>query len=377
MNSKRRTFLLGSALAAPAALSQQARAQDSSGKVPTAVIGTGNRGSHLLRGVLEQPNAKVVAVCDIKPDRLDSAASAAARDNPRAYTDWRQIIDRKDIEAVYIATPPQLHTEMAIAALQSGKHVYCEKPVGITARQVQDIVIAVAATDRVFVSGQQMRSHGQVAEAVAKIHGGAIGKVAMVKAQRHADGDLAYDGSSADWYFDVNKSGGYLIEQSVHNVDVCNWVVGEYPVRCSGFGGMMVHPTEPPGRTIFDSGVLVYEYPSGALMTFSQNVFQPRGFPGGSQSVHVFGQTGAVDLMYSTNLFVRGGDGKGTPLSPAPAVREDQHKHTTAFYSCITKGGPNPADVKVGASAALTAIMGHMAMVKKGPVDWIDLGVLL
>jgi myo-inositol 2-dehydrogenase/D-chiro-inositol 1-dehydrogenase len=375
MNSKRRTFLLGSALAAPAALAQRASAQTSSGRVPTAVIGTGNRGSHLLRGILEQPNAKVAAVCDIKPDRLDAAASAAAKDNPKTYSDWRQIIDRKDIEAVFIATPPQLHTEMAIAALQSGKHVYCEKPVGVTARQVQDLMVAVAASDRVFVSGQQLRSHTQMTEAVAKIHDGVIGKVAMVKAQRHAERDLPYDGSSADWYYNVLKSGGYLIEQSVHNLDVCNWAVGEYPARCSGFGGMLVHPNEPAGRTIFDSGVLIYEYPSGAIMTFTQNVFQPRGFPGGSQNVHVFGQKGAVDLMYSTNLYPDGGDGKPTVL--AQPVKDDQHKHTTAFYTCITKGGPNPADITVGASAALTAIMGHMAMVKKGTVDWIDLGVLL
>ena len=56
-----------------------------------------------------------------------------------------------------------------------------------------------------------------------------IGDVIMVKAQRHATADLAHDGSSADWYFDVTKSGGYLIEQSVHNLDLCNWAIGLIP----------------------------------------------------------------------------------------------------------------------------------------------------
>src|ERR1017187_10418677 len=131
MDVDRRFFLLGSAIAAQAFQPER--------PVNTAVIGTGNRGSFLLQGVLRQPNAKVLALCDIKPDRLDKAASAAARDNPATYADWRRIIDRKDVDAVFIGTPPYLHSEMAIAALQAGKHVYCEKPVGITAAPVRGL----------------------------------------------------------------------------------------------------------------------------------------------------------------------------------------------------------------------------------------------
>src|SRR5512136_795645 len=107
MNVDRRSFLLGSAVAARVASGQTGE------RIPTAVIGTGGRGSHLLQGVLAQPEAKVAALCDIKPDRLDKAASAAARDNPTTYADWRRIIDRKDVAAVFIATPPHLHSEMA------------------------------------------------------------------------------------------------------------------------------------------------------------------------------------------------------------------------------------------------------------------------
>src|SRR5215471_14053265 len=134
MRLNRRAFLLGSVLAAHAAQSENA--------VATASIGVGNRGSFLLQGVLHQPNAKVLALCDIKPDRLDKAATAAARDNPTTYSDWRRILDRKDIDAVYIATPPNLHSEMAIAAIKAGKHVYCEKPIGITPAQVRAILDA-------------------------------------------------------------------------------------------------------------------------------------------------------------------------------------------------------------------------------------------
>ncbi|MCZ2154141.1 MAG: Gfo/Idh/MocA family oxidoreductase [Bryobacterales bacterium] len=366
---------MSSAVAANAVLAQSALGQGGAGnaRIPTAVIGVGNRGSYLLKGVLEQPNAKVVALCDNKPNRLDAAATVAAKDSPSTYADWRKVIDRKDIEAVFIATPPNLHSEMAIAALESGKNVYCEKPIGVTPRQVQDLVLAVQSSGKVFVAGQQMRSYTQLKNAIAKIRDGVMGKVVMVKAQRHAGGDLPYDGSSGDWYFDVIKSGGYLIEQSIHNLDACNWVIGEHPVRVSGYGATLVHPNEPAGRTIFDSGVLSYEYPSGAILSFTQNVFQPRGFPSPSQNLLAYGTKGAVDFLYSTNFYALGGDGK--PVQLAPEFKDDPHAHTTAFYDCITKGAANPADIYAGATGALTAIMGHMAMVKQGTVDWIDMGV--
>src|SRR5690349_131705 len=97
----RRTFVVSSAAAA-----QAIHAQSVNDQVPTAMIGVGNRGSYLLKAVLSQPDARVTAICDIKADRLDKAATAAAKFNPATTNNWRTIIDRKDVDAVYIATPP-------------------------------------------------------------------------------------------------------------------------------------------------------------------------------------------------------------------------------------------------------------------------------
>jgi predicted dehydrogenase len=337
------------------------------------MIGTGNRGSFLLQGVLRQPNAKVLALSDIKPDRLDKAASAAARDNPATYADWQRVIERKDVDAVFIATPPYLHSEMAIAAIQAGKHVYCEKPLGVTPAQVRALLDAARGSKKVFVAGQQLRSQKQLAETVRKIREGVIGDVIMVKAQRHAAADLAHDGSSGDWYFDVTKSGGYLIEQSVHNLDLCNWAIGAHPLRASGFGGILLYKNDPPGRTIFDCGSITYEYPKGVKMSFTQNVFHPASMPNGNQYVYVYGAKGAVDLMTSATLYpLASGE---PPVVLAPRQQEDQFAHIAAFYDSITKGTPPPVDVTVGATAALTAILGHQAMVQEKVVNWGDLGV--
>jgi myo-inositol 2-dehydrogenase / D-chiro-inositol 1-dehydrogenase len=152
MDIKRRHFLVSSALYPLAASAQPAP------RIGTALIGAGGRGSYLLGTIIEQPNARVAALCDIKPDRLDKAASTAAADKPKTYSDWRKVLDDKDVEAVFIATPPYLHSEMAIAALQAGKHVYCEKPIGITPEQVRNLVAAAKASSKVFVPGQQLRS---------------------------------------------------------------------------------------------------------------------------------------------------------------------------------------------------------------------------
>jgi myo-inositol 2-dehydrogenase / D-chiro-inositol 1-dehydrogenase len=367
----RRSFLIGSAAAVPAAF-----AQSPGDRVGTAVIGVGNRGSYLLQGVLEQPNAKVVALVDVKTDRLDKAATAAAKHSPATFSDYRQALDSKDVGAVFIATPPYLHSEMAMAALKAGKHVYCEKPIGVTAEQVRNLVKVAKGTNKVFVAGQQMRSMKQLGEAVGKIRSGAIGDILMVKAQRHASSDLSHQGSSADWYFDVAKSGGYLIEQSVHNLDACNWVIGAHPLRAVGFGGTVLFKNDPAGRTIFDSGSLIFEYPNGVKLSFTQNVFHPRSMPNGNQNIYVFGSKAGVDLLYSTNAYPLGpGGGPGQPL--AEKQEEQPHAHITKFYDCILNGGQNPSDITIGATAALTSILGHEAMVKEKVVRWTDLGVEL
>ncbi|MCP5116867.1 MAG: Gfo/Idh/MocA family oxidoreductase, partial [bacterium] len=236
--TNRRYFLFG-ALAATAA--RRARSQDTVDDVRTAIIGTGNRGSYLLKMVLEQPGAPVTALCDIKGDRLDAAATAAgaAEHQPATTTDYRELLERKDVDAVYIATPCDLHVEMAIAALEAGKHVYCEKPLGITPESIARLVKVAKASKTVFQAGQQRRSEERLGKTIEQIHQGAAGDVIMVKAQRHSSGDLNHEGPSKDWFFDASRSGDVIVEMTVHNLDVCNWVTNSLPARAAGFGGTL------------------------------------------------------------------------------------------------------------------------------------------
>jgi myo-inositol 2-dehydrogenase/D-chiro-inositol 1-dehydrogenase len=131
MNHRREFLSAAAALAGSAALSS---AQDR--EIRTGFIGVGSRGGSLLKQTVTQQNVKVAAICDIDPETRDRALSLAGRDNPKSLTQWKAMLDLKDVDAVFIGTPCYLHAEMAAACLEAGKYVYCEKPLGITPEQI-------------------------------------------------------------------------------------------------------------------------------------------------------------------------------------------------------------------------------------------------
>jgi predicted dehydrogenase len=365
----RRHFLFGS-LAVPIF------GQSAQEEIGTAFIGTGNRGSYLLKQAMSQPGVKIVALCDIKPDRLDKAATTAGRDKPATYTDYTRMLERDDVKAVFIATPCDLHVEMAIAALKAGKHVYCEKPAGITPESIRELVKAVRQAKTIFQIGQQMRASRRLRQTIQRIHDGAVGKVIMVKAARHAGDDLAHNGPSADWFFNAARSGDVIVEMAVHNLDECNWVINSYPERAAGFGGTLLWKNDPPGRTNMDGYTLSYEYQNGVKLSFIQMFFHPDSMPGGGQYAYVYTTEGAVDLN-SSMFYPRGRGGSPKPLVEKSAERENPDAHVADFYECIRTGQKPFADIAVAASAALTSIMGREAIYQKRVVTWQEMGVSL
>ena len=368
----RRHFFFGAAAAA--AMQSHAGAQGANDKVRAAFIGVGGRGSALLRGTLAEPDVAIVAVCDLNPDRLDKAASVASRDNPKTFTDYRKMLEQKDIDAVYIASPCDLHVEMAIAAIQAGKHVYCEKPAGITPESIARLIKVVRGAKPVFQIGQQLRSYPHLREAVQRVQAGEFGKIIMVKARRNSSNDLDHDGSSAEWFFNASRSGDVIVEMSVHNLDVCNWVVDSRPDWAAGVGGTLLWVNDPPGRTNMDGYSLTYEYANGIKMSYSQLFFHPRTLPAGGQFIHVYTDKGAVDLMEGTFHSHERGVEPVVFAKPAEE-RAERDAHIQAFYESIRTGKKPPADITIAATAALTAILGREAIYRKQTMHWRDLKV--
>jgi myo-inositol 2-dehydrogenase/D-chiro-inositol 1-dehydrogenase len=336
------------------------------------MIGIGNRGTLLLTTVLAESRATVVALCDTKPDRLDKAATAAAADGPATMSDYRRMLERKDVDAVFIATPCDLHAEMAAAALQAGKHVYCEKPLATTPEGVAAMLRAVPAAHTVFMVGLQRHSDPGLRELIAKIHEGAAGKVVYIRAQRDATEDFSPQGSSGDWIFDAKRSGDVIVEQAIHNLDQCNWIAQSHPARAAGFGGALLSPNSP-GRTITDGYAINFEYVNGIKLAFTQIAFHPREMPFGGEQTYIFGSEGAVAL--ESGMFYPRKSGAKPVLLAARARANREAIHIGKFYDCILNNRKPETDVKLGAVATLTAILGREAMYRQKVLPWKELGV--
>ena len=182
----RRTFL---ATGSAAILS----AQSPSETIRVAFIGVGNRGSFLLKHMLNVPGVQVVAISDLNPERLKAALAAVAAKGgtAQAYPEFRKMLDRKDIDAVVIATPVNLHKEMVLAALEVGKHVYSEKPMGFEPEQCRQIVAAAKSAKGIYQAGFQLRHDPNRNAAMKYIQAGGIGKVVFLQGYRHS-GDLPH-----------------------------------------------------------------------------------------------------------------------------------------------------------------------------------------
>src|SRR4051794_31976767 len=179
--TERREFLLGTA----AALMTSAPSYAAERELRTAMVGIGKRGSTLLGQVLQQPGVKVTAICDTDAKARDNALTAARRDNPQSFTDYRQVLDRNDVDAVFVATPCYLHSEIAAACLEAGKYVYCEKPVGITPEQVDRVLKASARSKAFLQIGQQLRYVQSLRDVIRKIQQDKVpGETFVIKAQR-------------------------------------------------------------------------------------------------------------------------------------------------------------------------------------------------
>ena len=153
----------------------------------------------------------------------------------------------------------------------------------------------------------------------------------------------------------------------------CNWAARSYPVRAAGFGGALLSPGQPPGRTITDGYAVNFDYPNGIKLSFTQIAFHPREMPFGGEQTFVFGSEGGVAL--ETGMFFPR-NSKSKPVQLAARARANREAiHIGKFYDCILKGRKPEIDATAGAIATLTAILGREAMYRQKVMTWKELGV--
>ena len=181
----RRTAAAGAAVAAPMVVASKVLGLDGatapSGKITLGVIGIGPRCTYDLKAMLGLPDVQCVAIADVQSSRRDAGKALVDQHygNPDCalYRDMRELLARKDIDAVIIATGDRWHTPASILAAKAGKDIYSEKPCGLTIGNCQDLADTIKATGRIFQAGTQRRSVPNFQQAVDLAHSGKLGKI--------------------------------------------------------------------------------------------------------------------------------------------------------------------------------------------------------
>ncbi len=389
-------------------------------RVGMALIGCGGRGSQVADRFLKMADASVVAVADVyAPFRERAVAAvkagtfttrpAAASDGGSAtgagaslpganasiaaVTDFRQVLDRKDVDAVIVATPDHWHALMTVAALRAGKDVYVEKPLSLVLREGRIIADEAKRTKRICAVGSQQRSGAHYAEAVRLIREGAIGTVHHVHAgmTRNAmpgfvarelrggltdalDWDMwlgpapkvAFDPFRAiyhfRWFWDY--SGGQMTNWGAHHLDIARWALGaRAPKAVAGFGGR--YAIKDGGETP-DVQQVLYHFDDCVVSWSTREVNE-----GDRAGLVFYGTKGTLDLARS-GFTIRPetwtGDADGTTGKRAPAIAGREVKgenldqqHVRNFLDCVKSRQRPNADAEEGHLSAVMCHLGNLS----------------
>ncbi len=352
------------------------------------IIGLGRQGARFFWTALKSPGVRLAAIADIDPQRLaDSrqklAGLAGARRTGTAVLGSGEALLRASrdlgLDAVIVATPPDTHADLAIAALRHGLHVYLEKPLALT---VEDCVrVHTEATRRekdgqIFQVGFQRRYSPLYQSSVDAIRDGRAGDVRLIRAQWHSLGhSLGHSPGESPRYRGrrEDSSGGAILERASHQIDVCNWVFDALPIRASGLGG---------GRDgcIEDPSVVVLQYPGGAQAHLSlvPNAVPERRFSGIYELA--FGERLGVDLGRG---LAWAHDGELVRLWEGKAG-SDHRLAFEAFIGRIRRGRTEEPGLAIDAEragslvayrATLASILARDALRSGRALDWEELGV--
>jgi predicted dehydrogenase len=362
-----------------------ARVQGANDRLRFGLIGSGGRGSQDWETFLKQPEVSPVAVCDVyQPFRERGVAMTEGR--AKAFKDFRELLDRKDIDAVIVAVPDHWHALITIAACQAGKDVYCEKPLSLTVVEGRKMVEAARQYNRVVQAGSQQRSGAHYAEAVKLIQAGGIGQVHRIRAgmQRNIypglkptalqsgltdqlDWDMWLGPAPARpfdpfrciynfrWFWDY--SGGQMTNWGAHHLDIARWIVGaKAPVAVSGAGGR--YALKDGGETP-DVQEVSYQFPGVVVTWTSSEISQGEPF-----TLDIFGTKGMLSLTrggFEVKPEMASKDGKKLKEPLMEPLRADgtdlNGAHARNFLDCVKSRRKPNADVEEG---HLSAVMCHL-----------------
>lgn len=409
---KRREFIQTTAGAVSGMLllkSKAAFGYQANSAVRMALLGCGGRGTHVATSFSQNTVAQVVALADLFQDKLDAglahfnevnaALGRTAIDSKLLFRGphaFEQLAASPAVDMIQISTPPFFHVEHLGAAVAAGKHVYCEKPMGIDvaqAKQALEIAKHVRANQSVDV-GFQCRNAPPIAAIAEKIKGGALGKIATISGYYYAPAskEKVRPGAGADeyrlrnWLWDRALSGDILVEQNIHIIDLCNWILGARPLKASATGGrsVLTHAGD-----CWDNYQVDFLYPNDVRLSFASTQFGDYGlFEAG---LRIFGSEGAATIPYSGAVGIVGSkkwswqqEMGASTAEPAAAGKfaangnfednlafADRDKERTFIDSIVA--GPVHNQIAAGVETAMSCMMGRMAGLRHNEVTWEEL----
>ncbi len=391
-NSSRREFIKTSSAAAIASTLGITHSVHAAGsdEIKIALIGCGGRGTGAAVNALStkaKVKVKLVAMADAFADRLERSLKSILKQPIKDRVDvpperqfvgldaYRDAID-SGVDMVLLCTPPGFRPAQFEASVNAGKHVFMEKPVATDAPGVRLIMETnkIAKEKGLLVAvGHHMRHEAPYCEMVQRIQDGVIGEVQFLRAffnsggvwnRPRKEGQSEMEHQIQNWYYFVWLSGDHIVEQHVHDLDICNWIMQGHPVEAQGTGGRQMRIGKEYGE-IFDHHSIEFTYSDGTKM-FSECRHIPACWNSFSQHAH--GTKGVAHLIghLMTELELKG-------QKPERRKRgQDGHQveHDDLFNALITGKEYNEADY--GASSTMTAILGRMASYSGKVVIWKD-----
>lgn len=360
-------------------------------ELKVAVIGCGGRGTGAANQALRADyGVKIVALADAFRDRLDECydtLSEAYGDSDRidvpeehkftGFDAYKHAIELADV--VILATPPGFRPQHFEEAVRAGKHVFMEKPVATDVPGVRQVLDAGREAKRKrlnVVVGLQRRYQTNYHEALKRIQHQEIGRIISGQVYWNSGGvwvnerepdqtEMEYQ--MRNWYYFNWLCGDHILEQHIHNIDVANWFIGEYPVKAQGMGGRQVRKGKDHGE-IFDHHFVEFTYPGGAVIS-SQCRHQPNCM---SRVDEVFqGTTGTIHTDGSNQTLIR--DYNGTVQYDHDGRNDPnpyQQEHDDLFAAI--RSGNVIDDTEFGAKSTMAAIMGRMATYSGQVIEYED-----
>jgi predicted dehydrogenase len=391
-------------------------------KIRVGLIGIGNRGTQLLHGFMAQDDVEVAALCDVYepylqrsyadvskimrnslggrvPKMGEDSLNRVVRDK-----DFRRVLDRKDIDAVVIATPDHWHAVQAIMACQAGKDVYVEKPLSVTVVEGRKMVEAARRHDRIVQVGLHRRSSQMYAGLARDVQAGKIGKVTVARAYRvsnmHPAGIGRYPDKAPpqdlDWdmwlgprpmrpykdniplykfrWWDAYSS--QMANWGVHYCDAIRWVLAEQaPISISAHGGRFAVDDD---RTVPDTMEVTFELASGVLVVFGQ--YEASGIsPLADGEIEFRGTLGNLYPGGRGYKIIPSPGGQFQPREPRIAADEKKFseggnpltvKHIRNFLDCVKSRRQTNCDMETGHRSTTFALLANIALATRARLDW-------